>query len=78
MKLYECNKGTKFKLLETNFPPDYSQEAKEFLMKKVWTLHKIDGMYSMCYDEKGNLHHPAAYSKVEVIEEGKGGPVPFD
>lgn len=51
--LYNCNRGTKFRLLDTKFPPDYPTELVEELKKKVWTLRKIDGMYSMCYDEEG-------------------------
>lgn len=78
MKLYDCNRGDKIRLLDTKFPPDYPPELVEELKKKVWTLRKIDGMYSMCYDEKGNLHHPAAWSEVEVVENGSNDPVPFD
>lgn len=31
-------------------------------------FHRIDGMYSLCTDEKGFMYHPAAWADVEVLE----------
>ena len=31
-------------------------------------FHHIDGMYSYCTDEAGNVVHLAAFSDVEIIE----------
>jgi hypothetical protein len=30
-------------------------------------FHHIDGMYSYCTDSKGNTHHIAAWTDVEII-----------
>ncbi len=70
MKLYDVKRGSTIRLKETCFPPDYSPELVEKLKKQVFTFHYIDGMYSLCFDEQGNVHHPAAWSEVEVITEG--------
>lgn len=32
------------------------------------TFHRIDGMYSYCTDDEGNVHHIAASTEVEVLE----------
>lgn len=77
MKLYDLKRNTWFRLKETKFPPDYSPELVEELKKRKFQIKKIDGMYSLCVDTKGEIHHPAAWSEVEVIEEGQGE-LPFD
>jgi len=76
-KLYNCNRGCTFRIIDTKFPPDYPPELVEELKKRTFKLHKIDGMYSYCTDDKGEVHHPVAWSEVEILAEGKGL-VPFD
>jgi hypothetical protein len=34
----------------------------------VYTLHHIDGMYSVCYDKDNNLIHFSAFTPVTPIE----------
>lgn len=33
-----------------------------------YTLERIDGMYSRCFDSEGNLIHLAAYSEIEELK----------
>lgn len=65
MKLHELPKGTKFRLTEDcKAPPDIGGYAKEMVMRLV----NIDGMYSYCITEGGNIVHPVAWAKVEVVD----------
>lgn len=73
MKLYDCQKGTKFKLLDTRFPPDYPKELVDILTKRIFILISLDGAYSRCVDNFGETHHPAAWSEVEIIKVGTEG-----
>ena len=34
-------------------------------------FHRIDGMYSVCTDSNGCIHHPAAWTEVEVLDKEK-------
>jgi hypothetical protein len=34
-----------------------------------FTFHHIDGMYSYCTDDAGNVLHPVAWAEVELVEE---------
>ena len=34
-------------------------------------FHKIDGMYSICTDEKGFIYHLAAWTEAEVLDKEK-------
>ncbi len=34
-----------------------------------YLLHRIDGMYSICSDDEGNIHHIAAFAPVTLTEE---------
>jgi hypothetical protein len=69
--------NSKVKILDTKFPPDYPPELVEQLKQRVYTVKKIDGMYSLCVDNRGEIHHPIVWSEVEVVEEGEGS-LPFD
>ena len=55
MKLYELKRGTYFKL----------QEDTEAIFK----LDHIDGMYSMCYTEQGDMCHIYAFAEVIPCDE---------
>lgn len=35
--------------------------------ERIFFMH-IDGMYSLCKDEKGDLLHPVAFAEVEIDE----------
>lgn len=64
MKLYNVPRNTWVTLAEdTKAPPDiggYGKGSELF-------FHHVDGMYSYCTDDEGNVHHPAAWSEVEII-----------
>ena len=64
MKLYEISKGRYFKLLYKPNTPPGGLQADEGL---VLYLHNIDGMYSYCVDQRGQVYHIAAYSDVEIL-----------
>jgi hypothetical protein len=53
MKLYDVPKGTYVKIMSDSL---------------VLKLINIDGMYSYCLDEQGNVYHPAAWTEVEIWE----------
>ena len=52
MKLYDVPDNTKIVL------PDNTELL----------FHHIDGMYSFCTDDKGNVYHHAAWTKVTIKE----------
>jgi hypothetical protein len=58
MKLYNVPRNTRVKLVET---------GDEFL------FHRVDGMYSYCTDEVGNVIHLAAFTEVEIINPQENG-----
>jgi len=64
MKLYDLGRGNTFRLLEdTKAPPDIGG----YPSGKILKLKNIDGMYSYCTDELGNVYHPVAWAEVEKV-----------
>lgn len=65
-KLYELSKrNIMVRLLEdAKIPPEHG----ELLKGQVVKFGHIDGMYSLCWDQEGNLIHPAAWTECEVLE----------
>ena len=61
-KLYELTKGDKFIVV---FEDEQGVVVKS---EGVFTFFKIDGAYSLCYDQGGNIVHWAAYTSVELVE----------
>jgi len=59
MKLYECPRNVLVRSLET----EEGDEPLEF------KFHHVDGMYSYCTLENGEVVHLAAWTEVEIIEE---------
>lgn len=59
MKLYELPRNSKFQIVDggTDF------------VAKTYLLKHIDGMYSYCYDDKGEVVHIAAFADVEKVDE---------
>lgn len=57
------NEGERMKLY------DVPNDSKILVGDTVLTFHHIDGMYSYCVDEHGNVHHIAAWTEVDLIEE---------
>mgnify|MGYP000346615090 CR=1 FL=1 len=39
------------------------------VLERIIFFHHIDGMYSYCTDEQGNVIHLAAYIEVEVTND---------
>lgn len=65
MKLYKVPRNTRIRLIEdTKAPPDIGGYAEGTELN----FHHIDGMYSYCKDDEGNVYHPAAWTEVEIVE----------
>ena len=62
VKLYELTKGDKFVVI---FEDKQGSPVKS---KEVFTFMKIDGAYSICHDQGGNIVHWAAYTPVELVK----------
>ena len=62
MKLYELTKGDKFVVI---FEDEQGSPVKS---EEVFAFMKIDGAYSLCYDQGGNIVHWAAYTPVELVK----------
>lgn len=64
MKLYEVPKNTKVKVLsEVKVPPG----APIIKPGDIIKFGHIDGMYSYCHTEDGDLVHMAAWTEVERV-----------
>ena len=59
-KLYELEKGQFFKIYDVE---------NNFVIPYIYELIKIDGMYSTCLDEIGNIVHIKAYTSVVLLGE---------
>lgn len=65
MKLYEVPAGAKIKLTEDGAgTPPASKPAKG---GAIYKFFNVDGMYSYCEDENGEVVHLAAWTDVEII-----------
>lgn len=65
MKLYEVPNNTRVRLLpetEVHIPVGSDLPVNEF------KFVKIDGMYSYCVTDAGEVCHPAAWTEVEVVK----------
>ena len=61
MKLYELTKGDKFKIkYDDASVPEYTKDY-------VFEFSHVDGAYSVCFDQDGNIQHLAAYAPVIVV-----------
>lgn len=54
MKLYEAPRNVKVRTIDG---------GNEYMFKH------IDGMYSLCYTDKGEVVHLAAWTEVEVLDD---------
>ena len=72
MKLYEIagegwNNWTKVRVLKQDVKtPIASHGVKE---GDIILFNHIDGMYSYCKNENGDIIHPAAWTEVEIVKE---------
>ncbi len=66
MKLYEVPRNTKVRILNQEITnPIISFPIKQ---NQILDFYHIDGMYSHCSDEYGDIVHPAAWTEVEIVE----------
>jgi hypothetical protein len=61
MKLYDVPRGARVKVIAT---PETGETYNEVLQ-----FQHCDGMYSLCYDEKGKPLHLSAWTEVEIQDE---------
>lgn len=66
MKLYELKRGSRFRIVSNN--PVTPIAANELEYGDVLTLDHVDGMYSYCTDNQGEVRHPAAFTEIEEIK----------
>lgn len=66
MELYKVERASRIKLLEddTTIPPAH----RPLLKGEILIYMHTDGMYSLCYDEEGEMVHPASWAEVEIVE----------
>ncbi len=65
MKLYEVPRGSKIRVIgDIKTPP----EAKEIKEGDILYFSHIDGMYSYCKTETGEVVHLAAWSEVIIVK----------
>ncbi len=65
MKLYELERGTKFKIV-SDYQTTVPIGALEVNNATVYRLHNIDGMSSYCTSEDGTVYHIPANEEIEV------------
>ena len=64
MKLYEVMRNSTIKVIDpVSVPPD----APDVKCGEVLKFHHIDGMYSYCHNEKGEVVHIPAWAEVEYV-----------
>jgi antirestriction protein len=66
MKLYDVPRNSKIRVLqEQQGPPG----VEGFIEGETLIFHHIDGMYSVCTDETGDIYHISASEEVEIKEQ---------
>ena len=65
MKLHNVPKGSKIKVIEDIMTPPMALEIQ--INEELKFLH-IDGMYSLCINNKGEYVHLGACTEVEIIQ----------
>lgn len=64
MKLYDVPNKTNIRIIEDpNCPPDTLPVEKD----EIIFFDHIDGMYSYCTNQEGDVVHLAAWTEVEVV-----------
>jgi len=64
MMLYDVPRDTRVRIVESHPPPPGGRSnviGQEVLFKR------LDGMYSLCVDDKGNILHLKAWTEVEFV-----------
>lgn len=65
MKLYEVPNNTKIRVLKVDKVPPGAPNIGD---GEVLMFRNIDGMYSYCLNEAGDVVHLAAWAEVEIVE----------
>ena len=65
-KLYEIPINVKIRVIEHPKVPIASPHVD---LGETLDFKHVDGMYSLCYNSKGEAVHLAAWTQVEVIDE---------
>ena len=69
MKLYDVPQGSRIKIStkNTQIPPSHRpiKEEEEFI------FHRLDGMFSYCTTDNGEVVHIAGWTEVEIIMRNK-------
>ena len=69
MKLYDVPEGSRIKIStkNTQIPPSHRsiKEEEEFI------FHRLDGMFSYCTTDNGEVVHIAGWTEVEIIMRNK-------
>lgn len=60
MKLYDVPRNSRIRLLGDTLSSDMELN-----------FHHIDGMYSYCTDDDGNVMHLAAWTEIELVKQEK-------
>lgn len=69
MKLYNVPRHTRIRLLEdVDVPPG----ALPLKAGDVLRFKSVDGMYSYCTDQNGNVVHAPAWAEVEIVKTEDG------
>ncbi len=63
MKLYEVPRNSKIVVMDNIKTPPASIPIEE---GDIFQFHRIDGMYSYCKNENGDVVHLVAWAEVEV------------
>lgn len=58
MKLYDVPRNSRIRLLGDTLSSDMELN-----------FHHIDGMYSYCTDDDGNVMHLAAWTEIEIVKQ---------
>ncbi len=64
MKLYEVKSPCKIRIKEIDSVPPAHRELHQ---GEIVNFKHLDGMYSLCYTEQGEMIHPAAWTEVEIV-----------
>lgn len=67
VELHKVARGSRIRVVgEAKNPPSH----RTFVLGEELEFSHIDGMYSLCRDDEGQIVHLVAWAKVEVLRDG--------